>query len=152
MEMEEPDTIDVGGTETMTYTAAIYRNEDAYWTCRTSGGAALVAPCLFVARTDPVAHSAGGYVHSAAAATLQGAVSFSSGSIDSPFGLLTYPVQQGKKVLEFGYKIIGWHYSFLEGNAWYFNAFALWPLSAVTGFALLKITLEIVWTVKGLLN
>ena len=30
VDMEEPDTIDVGGTETMTYTAAIYRNEDAY--------------------------------------------------------------------------------------------------------------------------
>lgn len=36
VEMEESDTIDVGGTETMTYTAAIYRNEDAYWTCRTA--------------------------------------------------------------------------------------------------------------------
>lgn len=152
VEMAEPDTVDVGGTEVMTYTAVIFRNGDSYWSCRTAAGTELRAPCLFVARKDPVEHAAGEYVQSSAAAALQGAVSFSIGSIDGPLGLLAYPIQQGLKIAEWVYRVIGWHYSFLEGPAWYFKAMVLWPLSAATGYALYKITIEIVSTVKGLLG
>ena len=166
--LDEPDTVDVGGTEVMEYSAAVFSNVeydpfgdlvagDSYYTCRMAEGdeysaQVLPAPCIFVTRTDPVEHAAGEYVQSGAAATLQGAIAFSTASLDSPVGLLTYPIQQGMRVIEFGVKVATWNYSFLEGDAVYFKMLVLWPLSTVTAYSLFRITLDVIAAVRGVLR
>ena len=142
VEMEEPEELQVGGTEVMTYVAGVYANGHSYWTCETPARTEMPAPCLIVRRTDPVEHAAGEYVYNESASALNEFVGFRIAERDTVIGKLTFPFYMAGAIAKFVGRALIWDWGFLDGNAVYFKWFLLWPLSAAVVFAIVKLLID----------
>lgn len=139
--LEEKAELSVG-EERMDYVAGVYVNGDSYYTCQSPARLTLPAPCIFVQRTDPAEHSPGTTVQNEAAGALNEFIGFRTAERDTVVGTLTFPFQMVGAIGAFLGKVLLWDWNFLEGNAVYVKWFLLWPLSAMTVFAIIRLLID----------
>ena len=142
VEMDEPGELVVGGTEKMTYIAGVFAAGHSYWKCQSDALRSLPTPCLIVQRSEPVEHEAGEYVHNENAAALNDFIGFRVAERDTTVGKLTFPFHAAGAIIGFIGKVVIWDWNFLEGNAAYVKWFLLWPLSAMTIFAVIRLLID----------
>ena len=116
------------------------------------------APCLDTGEdaagrgingTKASTHPTGSKVMTEGPGLLNEVVTFRVGSIDSAFGIITFPFKAAGALLKFLAKMVIWDFAFLSGNGVYLKFILLYPLSAAAVLAFLKMSTDAISRFTG---